>query len=118
MWDMVKQQQLNELREREQKGTLTAEERQTLECLLHELEQEEWERLRPALHRLREEQKPLREEYGRLRSQNAVLAALAERQEELLARARAQLAELLSEHAVLKTEYERITGQPLMASLF
>jgi len=56
MWDMVKQQQLNELREREQKGILTAEERQTLECLLHELEQEEWERLRPALHRLREEQ--------------------------------------------------------------
>jgi len=90
MWDTVKQQQLNELREREQKGTLTAEERQTLECLLHELEQEEWERLRPALHRLREEQKPLREEYGRLRSQNAVLAALAERQE-------AQLARLLGE---------------------
>ena len=98
MWDTVKQQQLNELRRREQGGTLTVEERETLDLMLHELEQEEWDRLRPALQRLRGEQKRLGEEVGRLRSQNVVLAALAERQEDVLARARAQLAELLSEH--------------------
>jgi len=68
------------------------------------------------LERLRQEQRRLQEEYGRLRTENAILAALAERYEDLLARARVQLAGLLSEHQVLKTEYERVTGQPLIAS--
>jgi chromosome segregation ATPase len=116
LWNAVKQRQLNELRQREQEGSLTDEEHQALEQLLHEMEQEEWARLRPALERLRQEQKRLQEEYGRLRAKNAVLATLAEQHEDLLARARVQLVGLLSEHEVLKTEYERIAGQPLIAS--
>jgi cell division protein FtsL len=116
MWDTAKQQQLDELRQREQEGTLTDDERRVLEQLFYELEQEEWATLQPALERLRQEQKQLQEEYGRLRTENAVLAALAERYEDLLARARVQLAGLLSEHEALRTEYERVTGQPLVAS--
>jgi chromosome segregation ATPase len=116
MWNTAKQLQLDELRQREQEGTLTGEEREALEQLLHEIEQEEWATLQPTLGRLRQEQKQLQEECGRLRTANAILAALAERYEDLLARARVQLAGLLSEHEALKTEYERVTGQPLVAS--
>ena len=59
MWDEAKQQQLNELRRRELESSLTDEEKCTLEQLLYELEQEEWERVRPALGRLRAEQAEL-----------------------------------------------------------
>ncbi len=113
MWDDAKQERLNELRRREQEGVLTDEERQSLERLLHELEQEEWATLGPALERLREEQRQLQEECGRVRLQDTVLSALAERQEDLLRRARVQLAGLLSEHEILKAEYERLTGRSL-----
>jgi len=116
MWDDIKQQQLNHLRQRELEGTLTTEECLVLESLLRELEQEEWERLQPALERLQTEQLPLRKALGQVRPQNAVLTVLVQRHENLLARARAHLVELLGEHEVLKAEYERITGQPLSAS--
>ncbi|MCI0487046.1 MAG: hypothetical protein L0229_10655 [Blastocatellia bacterium] len=107
MWDTIKQQQLNELLQREQETALTDGERRTLEQLLYELEQEEWNSLRPALDRMRQEQAQLQEKRASLQTQNALLAALAERQTDLLARARVQLASLLSEHALLKSEYER-----------
>jgi len=116
MWDVVKQQQLDDLQRRQQEQGLTDEERQHVEHLLCEIEQEEWVTLRPTLERLYEEQKQLQEEYSRLRSQNAVLATLAERQEDLLRRARVQFAGLLSEHETLKATYERVTGQPLISS--
>jgi hypothetical protein len=113
MWDETKQARLDELRRREQEGMLTSEGREVLERLLHELEQEEWRALRPALGHLHEEPKQLQEELSRFRHQNALLAALAERQENLLRRAQAQLAGLLSEHEMLKAEYEHITGRSL-----
>lgn len=116
MWDMTRQQQFDDLRRRDQQGMLTDEEQRHLEQLSHELEQEEWATLQPALERLRQEQRQLQEACGRLRTENATLAALAERYENLLARARTELAGLLSEHEALKTEYERVTGQPLVAS--
>ena len=116
MWDDTKQQQLNYLRQRELEGTLTTKESLVLDSLLRELEQEEWEHLRPALERLQTDQLPLRKALGQVRPQNAVLAVLLQRQENLLARARAHLVELLGEHEVLKAEYERITGHPLSAS--
>ena len=111
MWNETKQTRLDELRRREQERALTHEEREALEHLLHELSQEEWGELRPALDHLHEEQKQLQEELGRFRHQNALLAVLAERQEDLLKRAQAQLAGLLSEHRMLRAEYEHITGQ-------
>lgn len=59
MWDTAKQQRFDELRRRERTGTLTDGERRILEQLLHEIEQEEWATLQPALQRLRQEQKQL-----------------------------------------------------------
>ncbi len=41
MWDALKQQQLNRLQRRQEEDTLSDEERQVLEHLLSELEQEE-----------------------------------------------------------------------------
>jgi chromosome segregation ATPase len=116
MWDQAKQHQFDELRRSELAGTLTAEERSTLDHLLHELDEDEWERLGPALRHLQEEQAELRDRCGQLRSQNALLHALLTCQENLMARGKAQLAELYSEHEALKAEYEHITGQPLTRS--
>ena len=94
MWDETKQKRLNKLRRREKEGVLTHEEHDELERLLHELEQEEWDALRPALGHLHEEQMQLQEELGRFRLQNTLLSALAERQDYLLKRAQAQLASI------------------------
>jgi uncharacterized membrane protein YgcG len=41
MWDQAKQHQFDELRRSELAGTLTAEERSTLDHLLHELDENE-----------------------------------------------------------------------------
>lgn len=111
-WNAVKQKELDRLRRREDEGTLTDEERHTLEQLFFELEQEEWERLQPALERLRAEQMQMRRQKGRLNLQNVILATLVARQENLLARVRTQMAELLGEHEVIKAQYEQIAGQP------
>lgn len=116
MWNKTKQEQLDFLRQREQDALLTGDERQTLEQLLHELEQQEWGVLHPALNRMHQEQKQLQEQYGRLRTENAILAALAERYEDLLARARVQLDGLVSEHQALRNEVERVTSQLLISA--
>ncbi len=83
MWDALKQQQLNRLQQRQEEGTSSDEECQAVEYLLSELEQEEWIALRPALENLRGEQKQMGEAYAELRSRNAILAAIVERQEDL-----------------------------------
>ena len=116
MWNEKKQQQLDQLRRRELAGTLDAPRKQTLEQLLGELEGEEWGTLGAGLDRLLGEQQRLQEERGQQRVQNAVLSALAGRQEDLLRRANLALADLLSEHEMLKAEYERVTGQPLLGT--
>ena len=111
MWDTLKQQQLNRLQRRQEEDTLSDEERQVLEHLLSELEQEEWVALRPALENLREDQRQMGGEYAELRSQNALLAAIIERQEYLFQRARIELAGLLREHEVLKSAYAHVRGR-------
>lgn len=108
MWNGTKQQQLNELRRREVEGALTDEEKRTLEQLVYELEQEEWETVRPALERLRDEQAELQQTLGQTETQNAILSAIGSRQEDLLKRAKAQLKGLRNEHEALKTERERV----------
>ena len=50
-------------------------------------------------------------EYAVLRSQNALLAAIVERQEDLFQRARIELAGLLREHEVLKSAYAHVRGR-------
>lgn len=108
MWNETKQQQLNKLQRRESENILTAEEETALEKLLSELEQEEWQMLTPALEREREEQSRLQTEISRTETQNAVLSALASRQDDLAKRAATQLKSLRNEHEALKTERERI----------
>lgn len=108
MWNGTKQQQLNELQRREAENILTSEEEKALAKLLSELEQEEWQMLTPALEREREEQSNLQTEISRTETQNAVLSALASRQEDLAKRAATQLKSLRNEHEALKTERERV----------
>ena len=108
MWNETQQHQLDELQERESENLLTAEEETTLKKLISELEQEEWRTLNAALERERDEQSNLQIEISRAETQNAVLTALASRQNDLAKRAAAQLKSLRNEHENLKSERERV----------
>ena len=108
MWNEIKQQQLNDLQRREVENSLTAEEEQMLEKLLSELEQAEWQALNPALERERKAQSKLQTEISHTETQNAVLTALASRQDDLVKRAASQLQSLQTEHQALKNERERV----------
>lgn len=108
MWNETKQLQLNELQRRALENSLTAEEERTLEKLLLELEQVEWQTLKPALEREREAQDRLQNEISRTETRNAVLNAIALRQEDLAKRAETQLQSLRAEHEALKIERERV----------
>jgi len=108
MWDTVKQQQLDDLRQRADHRRLTADEQRTLDQLLAELEQHEWSALRPALEARRQEQGHLQGVLGHLQAQNAVLAALAERHADLIARARVQIEGITREREALRAAYDRV----------
>ncbi|HHY58434.1 MAG TPA: hypothetical protein GYA08_23705 [Chloroflexi bacterium] len=110
MWDATKQHQLNELQHRKEISALNSEEEQLLTYLLSKLEQEEWAALRPTLSRLREEQYQLQKTYGQINADNALLAAIVERQEYLLQRTKTVLNGLLEEHKAIQDAYARITG--------
>jgi hypothetical protein len=110
VWHETKQTQLNALHQHQAAETLANEERSLVDRLLNGLEQGVWERLGPGLRGFHTEQAEPRESCGQLQTQNALLAVLVARQENLLARGRVQRAELSSEHEVLKAEYEHITG--------
>jgi len=108
MWNETKQQQLNELLRREAESGLTDAEKKSLAQLLYELEQDEWQTLNLSLERLRDEQAELHQTLSQSETQNAMLAAIGSRQEDLLERAKAQLKGLRSEHEALKTERQRV----------
>ena len=112
MWDTAKQQQLDHLQRRQAEGALNAEEQQSLAYLYSELEQQEWGVLRPALGHLRAEQQELQKAYGQLSAENTLLAAVMERQEDLLKRARTMLGALLDEHRAIQEAYARIIRYP------
>ena len=116
MWDEAKQERWNELNERQQQGCLGDEEQSELDRLAAELERAEWAALQPALQRMRHEQEQLKREYDATRSENAALAALLERLQKLLVRARTQMEQLLAEREVLKEDYQRVTGEELVTS--
>ncbi len=111
MWNEIKQQQLNDLQRREAENSLTVEEERTLEKLLSELEQAEWQTLNPALEREREQQSKLQTEISRAETQNAVLNAIASRQDDLVKRAETQLKSLRNEYEALKNERERVVRE-------
>jgi len=104
------------LQKREPLGDLSAAEENELEVLRAELEADEWQRLRPALRQYYQEQQALRERVGRVRTENALLGALAEREEELLTRARVFLDEVRNEQSMLHQEYERVTRTASVSS--
>ena len=107
MWDDAKQQRLNELQQHAMREPLSIDDQQALEELLDELDQAEWETLRPVLSQLRRDQDVLAMDLGHLQAQHTVVTALADRYAALLARAKVQLAELTSEREALRREYER-----------
>jgi hypothetical protein len=74
MWTEAKQQQLHALRRHAATGQLAANQ-QTLDQLLHELEQDEWSALRPALDALQQEQGQLQAELDRVQAQHVLLRA-------------------------------------------
>lgn len=113
MWDAAKQKEFDELRHRDQESGLTDEERQTLEQFLYELDQEEWRALGPELERLRQKRVQLQQQCSHARTQNTALAAIEERQADLMARAKGQLSILFNEQAILNSELERALGQSL-----
>lgn len=111
MWTEEKQLQLDALREKESAGTLTADERQQLELLFAEMDQEEEEMLLPAVERMNQEHQQDQAEIARLRKEKALLATLAAQEEQLLRRAKAALQEVQSEKARLRAEYERALSE-------
>ena len=72
------------------------------------MEQSEWQTLNSALEREREKQSDLQTEISHAETQNAVLTAIASRQDDLAKRAATQLKSLRNEHEALKTERERV----------
>ena len=87
---------------------MTPDEQEQLDQFIHEVEQDEWKRLRPAIDASLQEQERLQSEIGHVHTQNAILIALAERYSDLLARARAQLTSLTDEREELRAEYDRV----------
>jgi hypothetical protein len=116
MWDEKKQQLFDELRHRKLDGSLTGEEQQQLDLLSEELDREDEAYLRPAFEHSRKRQQELDVEIARKEARNAALEALAEREAQLLARARAQLEALRREQAALYSEYERAMEESLRAA--
>ena len=116
MWNENKQQRFDELRDRKLAGGLTVEEQRQLDLLAAELEREDAAYLRPAFEYARARQQELAAELAQKEARNAALAALAERQAQLLAQARTQLEALQREQAALNREYERTMGESLYAA--
>ena len=108
MWDDVKQQEFDTLRQREWSNALSEPESQRLAALYAELDEEEARSLAPAMLRYDEEAERLHAEIDRIRQGNAALQALEQRQDKFLAKARRQLATLLREKAAIDAEYQRI----------
>ncbi len=106
MWDEDKQRRLDDLRRRESLEVLSLDEREILDQLLHEVEAAEAAVLQPTLGRLYAEQRDLQAGISRLEQQNASLTVLASQYEDLLRRARAQLAGFTQERETLRAAYE------------
>lgn len=107
-WTDDKQHRLDDLRAREDSGTLTPAEQAELTQLLADLDEMEWQQLRPALERMDREHAAASAAINRLVQTQDDLDDLMNRQRRLIVRARSQLQELLSEHRVLQADYRRL----------
>lgn len=109
MEDEQKRARFQWLRQREEAGTLTPSEQVELAELIHEIESAEAAALRPSVER--EEAECLS-----LEAQNAALAALVQRQENLVHRLQRVLAEAKAERHAIEEEKARILGGSGVAS--
>jgi hypothetical protein len=116
MWNDEKQEQFDDLRQREAEGRLTDAEREILQSLLTELDSEEATALHPAIKRMQAKEEELSVEKERVEQENERLAAILAKQERLLGEAQDYLNHLRSERAVLREEYQAVTGRQLVIS--
>jgi hypothetical protein len=114
-WNDITSERLLELRLKELKDTLTAEEAEELATLFAYLEGEEATRLMPAIDFLQVEQAALRERLQQVQSENEELASLLSRQEQLVSEAHRWLAEFTRRHEALQHQYSLLTGETLAA---
>jgi hypothetical protein len=114
MWDDAKYKRFSQLRDREWKGALTAEEKAELAAMTQELYDMEAAYLQPATERLEQETAQLRAELERVARHNQRLDALIRRKESLLAKVNAFIAEAEAEQEELQREYQAIRGEPAL----
>jgi len=112
MWDEIKRQRYNQLRDREWEGTLTAAEKTELAARMQELCDMEATYLQPATERLQQETAHWRTELEHMVERNSQLVALVRRKEALLARINAFVAEVTTEQETLQQAYRTIMGEP------
>lgn len=97
MWEEQKSYRFQELRQRQQDGTLTGSEQAELALLVRELEATEAAYLAPATDRLRQQRQTLE-------TQNRILEGLALRKGALVQRLRSFLAEAKAEQQAIECE--------------
>src|ERR1700737_3541824 len=97
-WDESTRERFRELRQREDKGTLTPEEQAELSRLIQQIEDAEAAYLRPATERLRREREAIE-------TQNRALQALLTREEAFVARLETVLATLKAEREAINEEF-------------
>ncbi len=104
MWNAEKAARLENLREREAEGSLTASEHAELALMFREIEEAEATYLRPATERLVQETQ-------RIAAQNQALEALLRREETLAARLLDTVNDLEAERRAIDRELARILGK-------
>lgn len=112
-WNAEKQTQFDALRARERAGPLTAQEAAALAELVATLEVDEARRYASAVDRMRAEQAALREQLGKVQTENEALAKLLNQQEQLVTDARRWLAQFEQRHRLIQQAYTHLTGEVL-----
>ncbi len=107
-WNESEQQRLDELRSREETGTLSAPERTELDHLLTVVDGLEWQQLRPTLEQMEREHAAAAAAIERLERTRGDLSEVIARQRQLIIRAQGHLRELLTEHRTLLADYRRL----------
>lgn len=107
MWSEEKQQQFDELRQREAQGELSQTDAEMLRTLIEELDAEETAALHPSIGQMQTKQEELSLERQQVERENEKLAAILARQQRLLSEAREYLDHLRTERAALEAEGDK-----------
>ena len=112
-WNAEQQARLDKLRAADLAGALDAAGKAELNALIEAVEAEERQRLAPTLAHVQAEQATLRQQIRESEMENEQLVALAAQMEQLLTDGRQMLRTLQRRHQAIRTEYQRVTGEPL-----